>query len=116
MTTTQDDEIKDKYDLALAVYEVLLPEAPDREAAQDNLLKAGYIIERFIADRERQARQPLWYICTDFVRNGGRVVKGGFETKELAMEYRNVLERVSGKTYAVDTLTNQKPNKEESNE
>ena len=44
-----------------------------------------------------------WWIATDFFHNGGRKVMGPFESQELALRVRSLLENNQNhRTYAVD--------------
>lgn len=47
-----------------------------------------------------EAKQgKLWYIVDDF---GGNIKKGGFETAELALEFRQYYEQATKRTYAIE--------------
>lgn len=58
MTNNQSNELRDKYDLANKVFEVLSKNIPtkSRKVAEENLLEAGSYIEAYCKERERQAR------------------------------------------------------------
>lgn len=74
------------------------------------------LIHQRDTDRDIASRKPMWYICTDFFRNGGQIVMGGFETQSLALKVRHMYEKqTSGRTFAVDKLTAQQ-SKEKSND
>lgn len=45
------------------------------------------------------SKDKLWYIVDDF---GGNIKKGGFETAELALEFRQYYEQATKRTYAIE--------------